>query len=360
MRMVAPLVARLSGVRIELGDKPVGSVPSHLPHRLIYGRELRPCGSRNLRIVEPGNGNISRHREAEIACRGNCGNRHIVILRQDCRRAGRACENLSRDLISDIESEVAGRDQPVVDCNPGIVKGSPIALHAAEARGMGWVAENDADAPVPEREKMRGNRMAGAGLIHRDHDAPVELPVGCHPGVGKLLPLEHVEQRWLVARRRRKHDAIEPRAKQQSSELLRPARDMIEWKNYEPITPLLQAFERAILQFDDITRARAFIGEADEIGSARDQALRDKIGMIVERGRGFLHPLPHRLAHMGSIVESTGNGFGRDARNARDIDDRGSLGNLPLPSSRGRFDAARLRAILRLIAADLTCVDGRQ
>jgi len=55
--------------------------------------------------------------------------------------------------------------------------------------------------------------------------------------------------------------------------------------------------------------------------------------MIVERRGGLLDLAAYRLADMGGIVERAGNGLGRDARDARNIDDRGSLGNLPLQSS---------------------------
>jgi hypothetical protein len=60
--------------------------------------------------------------------------------------------------------------------------------------------------------------------------------------------------------------------------------------------------------------------------------------MIVEFGRRCLHLLANGLAHMGSVVERARHSLGRDAGDARDIDDSSSLGNRPLSPLRQSTD----------------------
>jgi len=109
---------------------------------------------------------------------------------------------------------------------------------------------------------------------------------------------------------------------------------MVEREHDEPIAAILEAAERAILQFDNIARTGPFICQADEKGSSRNEALRGEIGVIVERRRGLLDLLADRLADMRSVVERARDGLGRDPRRPGDVDDRRSFRNCDLRSIR--------------------------
>jgi hypothetical protein len=187
------------------------------------------------------------------------------------------------------------------------------------------VAEDDTDTPVAESQYVSRDRMAGCNFVHRDDHAPVEVAVRRYPGIGKLLAIEHVEQFWLVASRRGKQDAIQPRTEKKLAEFGGSVRDLAERKYHEPVAPVLETGEGAVLQFDDIAGARPFIGQADQEAASGDKALCGEVRVIVERFRGFLDLPAYRFADMGSVIERTRDGLGSDPGYSGDIDDRGSF-----------------------------------
>jgi len=97
---------------------------------------------------------------------------------------------------------------------------------------------------------------------------------------------------------------------------------MVERKDDKAIAFIFETAERTVLQFNDIAGAGTFVCQADQIRAPCDQALRGKIGMIVECSRGFLDLAAHRFADMGGIIKCTRHGLGGDPRDPRNIDDR--------------------------------------
>lgn len=307
---------------IKGGYQPVRRVPCHFPHGLVHGRQLGPGGPRYFRIVEPRYRYISRDCKTEIASGGNRGDGHVVVLGKDRCGARGATEQFERDAVANFIGEVASHDEPFVNGTSRLPEGLPIAFHSSFARGVRGVAEDDADAPVPKPQYMGGDRLAGGNLVHRDDYAAVEIAVRRYPGVGELLALEDVEQLWLIAGRWREQDAVESGAQEKLAELFRPTRDMVEGEHQKSVAAVFEPTERAVLQFDDIAWTGPFVGQADQIGSTRDEALRGDIRVIVERSRSLLDLPAYRFADMRGIVERARDCLRSDPCDPRDIDDR--------------------------------------
>ena len=79
---------------------------------------------------------------------------------------------------------------------------------------------------------------------------------------------------------------------------------MVERKYDQAVALVFEALKRAVLQFHDITRTWAFVSQADQIRTTRNQTLSGQSGMVVELGRYFFDPYADSLADMRGIVES--------------------------------------------------------
>lgn len=300
--MVAPPRRRGIGFVVERCDEPVRGVPRHFPHGLVNRRQLRPCGTRHFRIIEARDRHVGRDGKAKIAGSGDRGGRHVVILGQNGGRTRVAAKQIERDPVANLIGEVAGDDELVINGAGCFLKGLTIAFGSSPAGSVRRIAEDDADAAVPKREDVRGDRFACGDLVHRDDHAPLQFAVRRDPGVGELVPLEHVEQGRLIAGRGRQNDTVEAGAQKKLAKLFRAARDMVERQDDEPVPAVLEPAEGAVLQLNNITWTRPFIGQADQETAAGDQALRGQIGVIVERRRSRFDLFANGIADMRGIV----------------------------------------------------------
>ena len=213
--MIAAALRVGPGVPVEHGNEPVCRVPRHFAHGLMDGGERRPGGSRHFRIVEARDREVLWNGQAKVARRCDRGDRHVVVLGKNRSGADWAVEELQRDPVTDIIGEVARADERVVDRNRSLLECLPIALQASPACGVRRIAQDDADAAMPERQHMRGDGMTRSDLVHR-HDQPaVEIAVRGDASIRKPLPFDHVEQHRLIARGRCQQYAVEPGAQEQ-------------------------------------------------------------------------------------------------------------------------------------------------
>lgn len=106
----------------------------------------------------------------------------------------------------------------------------------------------------------------------------------------------------LIAGRRRENHPVQSSAEQQTTEFCRSICHVAEGQYHQTVTGIFQPGECSILQFDDITRTRSFVSQADQIAAAGYQALRGDIGMVVERCGGILDPLAGFRVDMRRIV----------------------------------------------------------
>ena len=202
-----------------------------------------------------------------------------------------------------------------------------ITIAAGGAGAVGRITEDHGKAAVAEFQQMFGGFARGRRVVKQRRGPAFGLQLRRDPAIGNARRIEPVEHRDLVAAGRGQHHTIERGRTQERKKLVWPGADIAERQDDHAPAFVGQPFQHTALQFDDIARARAFVGQPQHEAAPCDQALGSDIGLIIELLRNRLDPFAHRLLDERFVIQDARDSLGRHPGSSCDFIDRGAAGN---------------------------------